>query len=325
MDSATFPEWQHWTGTLRTVTQLTRQGLGQPSPFALPLIRAENRISARIKESANGDMNWRLSHHGWDIAEKVALSIECSPGLSYRRFSSGFQRATSVNEFRMLPESTEIPLSTTIIIPQFNQPELTRQAIQSLRQYDAHRWPILVVDNGSSAQSLRRLHDLHDPDTEILALPRQGLTAAWNAAARRCQTATLVFLNNDTLSTGPWVEALLAPLENNQAWISGAEARHEPHLQPALQLLAGWCFAVRFDTFLAVDGFDEALQLYFSDTDFQMRVRDQFSSSTIPAWAIVPGLPLSHLSHRTAQQLSNRRPLWRADRERFQARWNRSH
>ena len=225
----------------------------------------------------------------------------------------------------MLPESTEIPLSTTIIIPQFNQPELTRQAIQTLRQHAARRWSILVVDNGSSGQSLRRLHDLHDPDTEILALPRQGLTAAWNTAARRCRTETLVFLNNDTLTTGPWVEALLAPLQHKQAWISGVEARHEPHLQPAIEMLAGWCFAVRLDTFQAVGGFDEALHLYFSDTDFQLRVRQQFASSAIPAWVVVPGLPISHLAHRTAHQLSNRRPLWRADRERFQARWNRSH
>lgn len=221
--------------------------------------------------------------------------------------------------------SNETPCSTTIIIPQFNQPELTLRAIQSLRQCDAPHWPILVVDNGSSAESLRRLHDLHDPQTEILALPRQGLTAAWNTAARRCQTTTLVFLNNDTLSTGPWVEALLEPLRLRQTGMSGVEARRETHLTPATEVLSGWCFAVRRDTFLAVGGFDEALHLYFSDTDFQLRVRDHFASSDIPAWATVPGLALTHLSHRTAHQLTNRRPLWRADRGRFQARWNRSH
>ena len=217
------------------------------------------------------------------------------------------------------------PLSTTIIIPQFNHPELTLRAIQSLRHCDSTQWPILVVDNGSEAESLRRLHDLHDPHTEILALPRQGLTAAWNTAAQRCRTETLVFLNNDTLSTGPWVEALLEPLRLQQYWMSGIEARQETYLSPSIEMLSGWCFAVRRDTFLAVGGFDESLQLYFSDTDFQLRVRDHFASSSLPPWATVPGLAISHLSHRTAHQLSNRRSLWRADRDRFQARWNRSH
>ncbi len=224
-----------------------------------------------------------------------------------------------------MPPASEAPLSTTIIIPQFNQPELTLQAIHSLRRFDPHRWPVLVVDNGSSAESLRRLHDLDDPETEILALPRQGLTAAWNSAARRCQTESLVFLNNDTLSTGPWVEALLAPLKHNRTWLSGVELRRETHLQPSIEMLSGWCFAVRRDTFHVVGGFDEALHLYFSDTDFQLRVRDQHVASAVPAWTTVTGLPLSHLWHRTAQQLSNRGPLWRADRECFQARWNRSH
>lgn len=225
----------------------------------------------------------------------------------------------------MPPHSNESSLSTTIIIPQFNQPELTLQAIRSLRRCDSNHWPILVVDNGSSTESLRRLHELDDPHTEILALPRQGLTAAWNTAASRCRTETLVFLNNDTRSSGPWVAALLAPLEPQEARISGVESRREMHLRPSIEILSGWCFAVRLDTFQAVGGFDEALHLYFSDTDFQLRVRDQFAASEIPAWTAVPGLPLSHLSHRTAQQLSNRRPLWRADHERFLGRWNRSH
>ncbi len=225
----------------------------------------------------------------------------------------------------MSSPSSETPLSTTLIIPQFNQPELTLQAIQSLRRCDSQRWPILVVDNGSTPESLRRLHELDDPDIEILALPRQGLTAAWNTAAKRCQTETLVFLNNDTLSTGPWVAALLAPLEQHQAWLSGVESRRETHLNPAIEILSGWCFAVRQSTFHAAGGFDESLHLYFSDTDFQLRVRDHFEASAVPLYSVVPGLLLHHLSHRTAHQLSNRRPLWRADRDRFQARWNRSH
>ena len=221
--------------------------------------------------------------------------------------------------------SKESSLTTTIIIPQFNQPELTLHAIRSLRHSDSIRWPILVVDNGSSAESLRRLQQLDDPDTEILALPRPGLTAAWNAAARRCQTETLVFLNNDTISTGPWVAALLSPLERHQARISGVESRRETHLHSSTEVLSGWCFAVCCDTFQQVGGFDDSLVLYYSDTDFQLRVRDHFVDAPIPAWTVVPGLPLSHLAHRTAHQLSNRRALWQADRERFQARWNRSH
>lgn len=220
--------------------------------------------------------------------------------------------------------STRLRLpSATIIIPQFNHPELTIDAIQSLRTTDPLRWPIVVVDNGSSPASLRQLHRLVDPDTEILSLPRPGLTAAWNVAASRCPTSHLIFLNNDTRSRGPWIERLLAPLSAGLAGMAGVESRRETHVTPAIELLAGWCFAVRAETFRAVGGFDEALNLYFSDTDFQLRIRDHVRASAIPPWAVVDGLPITHSAHRTAHQLPNRQALWTADRARFLARWQR--
>ena len=114
---------------------------------------------------------------------------------------------------------TTLSASATIIIPQFNEPHFTVQAIQSLRRWESHPWPLIVVDNGSSTESLRILHRLDDPGTEILSLPRQGLTAAWNFAAKKCHTSNLVFLNNDTLTTGPWVAALLNPLQIGRAHV----------------------------------------------------------------------------------------------------------
>ena len=215
----------------------------------------------------------------------------------------------------------ETPLSATIIIPQYNRPELTIEAIQSLRRSDPLRWPILVIDNGSSPDSLRQLHALGDLDTVVHSIPRQGLTAAWNSAASFCQTESLVFLNNDTLSQGPWVESLLAPLQAGQAVISGVALRWERHLSPVIQVLTGWCFAVRGEHFRTVGGFDEALSLYFSDTDFQLRIREHFQSSARPPWKVVPDLPLRHLSHQTAHRLANRSKIWKADRARFVARW----
>ena len=219
----------------------------------------------------------------------------------------------------------ETSAAATVVIPQFNESQLTIQAIQSLRRWDSHRWPILVVDNGSSPESLRALHQLDDPETEILTLTQPGLTAAWNFAARHCRTKSLVFLNNDTLTTGPWVNALIAPLDSRQVGITGVEMRCELHLKPALELLAGWCFAVRRDTFHAVGGFDESMKLYFSDTDFQLRVREYDFGGSFAPWTVVPGLPISHLSHQTARRLPHRRSLWNADYTRFRTRWNRSH
>jgi FMN phosphatase YigB (HAD superfamily) len=62
----------------------------------------------------------------------------------------------------MMRPPDENPLSATLIIPQYNQPELTVQAIESLRRHDSHHWPIVVVANGCSPHSIRQLHQIQD-------------------------------------------------------------------------------------------------------------------------------------------------------------------
>jgi GT2 family glycosyltransferase len=213
------------------------------------------------------------------------------------------------------------PRSVTIIIPQFNQPHLTIQSIRTLRQTDTVAWSILVVDNGSTPDSLRQLHQLSDSGVEIISLPHAGLTAAWNTAAKHCSSSSLIFLNNDTVSLGPWVETLVSPVVQGTTRMTGVALRRESNVTKPVELLSGWCFAVQRQTFNAVHGFDAAMALYFSDTDLQLRVRDNSSLSPASAWKVVPGLPITHLSHRTAHQLPNQKSQWRADREKFLARW----
>lgn len=214
----------------------------------------------------------------------------------------------------------EPPHSVTLIIPQYDQPELTVTAIRTLRTTDPIRWPILIVDNGSHPRSLRALQDYEDEAIEVLSLPQPGLTAAWNRAAARASGEFLIFLNNDTCSTGPWVEPLLQPIRSGCALVTGVEGRYERQLTPPVRLLTGWCLALRKATFMECGGFDESLQLYFSDTDLLLRIQNRYPEIR-PAWQVVPQLPITHLKHRTTQEISNRSSRWSADRARFLQRW----
>lgn len=207
---------------------------------------------------------------------------------------------------------------TTLIIPQYNSPELTIQAVQSLRQHDPTPWPVLVVDNGSSPGTLRALQAARLPAVEVIALARPGLTAAWNYAATRCRTPTILFLNNDTRTRGPWVPTLLAEHRISRAILTGVERRCEPHLNPPVELLAGWCLAVDRTAFETVGGFDESMELYFSDTDLQLRLAERFPDRVRTC---VQPLPLVHIGHQTTAQLMERRSNWLRDRNRFRSRW----
>ena len=221
----------------------------------------------------------------------------------------------------MSARTSIVPETVSLIIPQFNQVSLTLQAIRSLRQVDPVRWPILVVDNGSSPDSIRQLHELRDPVVQVITRKEAGLTSAWNSAARHSPADYLIFLNNDTQSTGPWVESLLTPLQLGTAIVSGVATRREPHLSTPIDLLAGWCFALRREMFIAVDGFDSAMQLYFSDTDFLLRVRDRCATASASTFVAVPRLPITHIGHATARKLPHQKAQWLADRNVFLNRW----
>lgn len=214
----------------------------------------------------------------------------------------------------------ETPPEVTIVIPQYNEVDLTIQAIESIRRYEPVAWPIVVVDNGSTPQSIRRLCSLSFPQVTIRALPRAGLTAAWNLAARHVTTESIIFLNNDTIATGPWVERLIAPVRHGSSPVAAPEVRTESLVSPPVELPTGWCFAIRRSAWEAIGGFDEALALYFSDTDFLLHIRQRCPAHP---WTIVSGLPLTHLAHRTAHRLPDRTRCWLSDRERFLARWRR--
>lgn len=223
---------------------------------------------------------------------------------------------------------------TGIIIPQYGQAELTLRCVESFLDVHTDPGSILVVDDGSAApQAVRQLHALPAADLRILKLrENRGVTHAWSTAARELLAAQpvdhLVFLNNDVVSQGAWLPALLAGLQQPGVLLAGVATRQEPHLPaaikqkwPQLRLLAGWCLAIRTVDFLQLGGFDPRLELYFSDTDLQLRALLAAGETAGPVLQSVPGLSLQHLLHGTVATHPARQQLWERDRSRFVAKW----
>lgn len=221
----------------------------------------------------------------------------------------------------------------TIIIPQHEQAELTLACVESMRRFHKPHCPVIVVDDGSSALALsaavRGLAAV--PNVAVLPQERLGLTTAWNRGAEQAQTACLVFLNNDTISEGSWLDALLDPLRRRVAPLSGVKLRRERRLPPDVldalptrDFLEGWCFAVSREDWFGVGAFDEDLRLYFSDTDFQARMLQGYGCGG-EALSSLPDLPLRHLGHRSTRQLAERSLVWHEDRRRFVEKWSVAH
>lgn len=230
-------------------------------------------------------------------------------------------------------------MDVTVILPQHGRPELTVDAVQSLQREHAEPPRIVVVDDGSPVNDLRWLHTAPMARTEIYLTGRQrGITAAWNLGLRKADGEILVFLNNDTLTTGPWLNALTAPLRNGDALMTGVAWRRERHLPAAIfsrlvqrrdvgeassppKLLAGWCFAVGRELLERLGGFDERFRLYFSDTDLQCRL---LAGGNGPDRCLraVPRLAIRHLGHQSTSRSPSRRRWWREDHHQFLSKWS---
>jgi GT2 family glycosyltransferase len=173
------------------------------------------------------------------------------------------------------------------------------------------------------------LADVPRDELQVVEQPHRGVTAAWDLGARQASTPYLVFLNNDTIVEGPVVDRLVGPLRDGRAVVAGCETRCEARLPrsvaarlPSAEFLAGWCFAVVARHFESAGGFDETLELYWSDTDFQARVLRDCGVGH-QELECVHNLPIRHLRHRTAHTLDDHREQWHRDRGRFFRKWSR--
>ena len=177
----------------------------------------------------------------------------------------------------------------------------TARALASLRGLAFREYGILVIDNGSTDDSLRRLQ-AQFPEADYLALPANiGFGAANNHALRRAQDGGIPYvwlLNNDTETDPDALTAMVRALDENprlgaagcvirdmhpphavQAWGGGrivpwlAIVRRNRTAQPPPDYLTGASLLLRTDAMREIGLFDEAFFLYWEDTDICFRLR----------------------------------------------------
>ncbi|QDU78987.1 Glycosyl transferase family 2 [Polystyrenella longa] len=220
-------------------------------------------------------------------------------------------------------------MDSTLVIPQRGHIELTLDCLDSLRRVESKRWPVVVVDDGSTMEEVERFDRLKPPGVRLVTQFQAGVTAAWNLGALQVCTKAVLFINNDVLFRTPSVEAMLEPLNTKTARMTGVRYRIEPNVpvgslneelpeDETIRLLEGWALSCFVEDYYRIGGFDEQFQTYFSDTDFQLRMREEFGSSCLKA---IGDIGLEHLGHRTAHLEPTHRQQWRRDRKLFRLKW----
>lgn len=190
----------------------------------------------------------------------------------------------------------------TIVIPQKKKWHLTENLVRQLAEHEPNV-AVIVLEDGPDAEWEAPQH----PDLKYLASGTTGLTAAWNRGVQLANSRWVILLNNDVECSGPFVNRLVQA-QGAQSGISGPKIRRES----GVEVLEGWCMAFSHFTWRMLGGFDERMQLYFSDADYMVRAK----AGGFPLYE-VPDLPLRHIGHQTAHDpeiTPDRNRTWMSDR-----------
>lgn len=90
-------------------------------------------------------------------------------------------------------------MKVTVIIPNYNGVRFLPDCLVSLRRQTFTDFSVMVVDNGSSDESIHFLAEAY-PEVQVIALNRnRGFAYAVNAGIRASNTPFILLLNNDTI------------------------------------------------------------------------------------------------------------------------------
>ncbi len=148
---------------------------------------------------------------GLKLRETTEQELHEIPSFRYRVLNS-----TLINWTKEETKQRN-PKLTSVVIPVFNEPELTEECIFSLYQHTpSDAFELLVVDNGSdlhTRQLLQSLEEQHE-NLNLLRLEENLYFAlGCNLGFAAARGETVVFLNNDTRLTNGWLDPLVEALK----------------------------------------------------------------------------------------------------------------
>lgn len=196
-------------------------------------------------------------------------------------------------------------LSASVIIANWNGARHLRVCLDSLRRQTHPDFEVIVVDNGSTDESVAMVQEAY-PEVRLLVLPENcGFVVACNRGAAMARGEVLVMLNNDTEAEPGWLEALCRALEahpeagaaasklllfdrrdtlhaagdilgpgfmpaNRGVWeVDRGQYDHERWVFGA----CGGAAAYRRQVWEQLGGFDERLFMYLEDVDLAWRMQ----------------------------------------------------
>ena len=218
----------------------------------------------------------------------------------------------------------------SVITPVWNRSDLTSNFIaQNWINYSYNseiEW--IFIDNGSTDRTNSLLKIECQSDTmkgRLRMIANQenlGFSKANNQAAEIANGEILVFINNDVIIKGEYLEPIRIALTDHPKALTGAHMLDfntgwNVFGSQLIPYLAGWCLAMRAETFQALGGFDER----YTPADYEDM--DLCYTAANDGRLLIPlDLPLHHLEAQTANlYLRGRRAVTEANKIKFMEKW----
>ena len=140
-------------------------------------------------------------------------------------------------------------IETTVVIPNLNGMKYLENCLQSLYACEKQDFPVIVVDNGSTDESVEFIKT-HFPQVELICFPEnRGFCGAVNAGIMATETPYVILLNNDTTVAEGFVSCLTEAVSQKERYFSvGAKmvSMKEPDVTDDAgdyYCVLGWAFA----------------------------------------------------------------------------------
>jgi GT2 family glycosyltransferase len=272
--------------------------------------RTEGSMNPIVEDATYGELR---ENNRVVMRHQIALNLE-----SFRAAPDDFQARPT----RTYPPLTPIASPfLSVIVPTLNGMKWLPTLMEALERQTFRDFEVIVVDDGSSDESVSWLESNYPAVRVIVNRSNLGFVASCNMGADVARGKIIVFLNNDTEPVAEWAEQLaLAVCSYPQAGIFASklllfDQRDTLHsagdslgvdgiprnrgvwqrdsgqydLQSAIFGGCGGAVAYRRELWSALGGFDEAFWMYVEDADFAFRAQ-------LLGWnaAFVPGARVYH-------------------------------
>ena len=222
-------------------------------------------------------------------------------------------------------------LSVDVVIPVFNNWELTRGCLEHLRQQTKSH-SVIVTDNASTDRTPEKVRS-EFPEVQLVELDaNHGFAAACNCGVEAGHSDAVVLLNNDVECPPDFLERLVCPFVDERVGsvasvlvqpgaatidsvgltadrtlagfprLRGYPLGQAHRPEPTLTGPAGAAGAYRRTAWDQVGGLDEAVFMYGEDLDLALRLRTVGWTTAVAEDAVAVHLGSASIEHRSSRQ-----------------------